>query len=218
MIEITARKCSEKQSPLIEVGKSYICKGVSSLKDGTTVIEVVHPTKKKQTLRVNALRFDWQILTDEMKFEREFREGVRKDTEKMMNEPYLVDALSFTEAESRITDEMSVYISGEFRVDAVKKCNASEVLFSEVDDDDKWYKAKLQFITIDEKTEKEKRSNTTYLVQAKSLARALRYVDEFMGKTMIDYDIVGLNETKIMDVFKYEPKTEEEKKDGNKEA
>lgn len=85
MIEITARKCSEKQSPLIEVGKSYICKGVSSLKDGTTVIEVVHPTKKKQTLRVNALRFDWQILTDEMKFEREFREGVRKDTEKMMN-------------------------------------------------------------------------------------------------------------------------------------
>lgn len=80
MIEITARKCSEKQSPLIEVGKSYICKGVSSLKDGTTVIEVVHPTKKKQTLRVNALRFDWQILTDEMKFEREFREGVRKDT------------------------------------------------------------------------------------------------------------------------------------------
>ena len=85
VIEITARKCSEKQSPLIEVGKSYICKGVSSLKDGTTVIEVVHPTKKKQTLRVNALRFDWQILTDEMKFEREFREGVRKDTEKMMN-------------------------------------------------------------------------------------------------------------------------------------
>lgn len=64
----------------------------------------------------------------------------------------------------------------------------------------------------------EKRSNTTYLVQAKSLARALRYVDEFMGKTMIDYDIVGLNETKIMDVFKYEPKTEEEKKDGDKEA
>lgn len=147
-----------------------------------------------------------------------YQKTMEDGTEKMVNEPYLVDALSFTEAESRITDEMSVYISGEFRVDAVKKCNASEVLFSDVDDDDKWYKAKLQFITIDEKTEKEKRSNTTYLVQAKSLARALRYVDEFMGKTMIDYDIVGLNETKIMDVFKYEPNTEEEKKDGDKEA
>lgn len=64
---------------------------------------------------------------------------------------------------------------------------------------------------------KEKRSNTTYLVQSKSLARALRYIDDFMGKTMIDYDVIGINETKIMDVFKYEPKTKEDE-DGNKEA
>ena len=102
-------------------------------------------------------------------------------------------------------------------MDAVKKSNASEVIFSDVDDDDKWYKAKLQFITIDEKTDKEKRSNTTYLVQSKSLARALRYIGDFMGKTMIDYDVIGINETKIMDVFKYEPKTKEDG-DGNKEA
>ncbi|MBF4211790.1 DUF4494 domain-containing protein, partial [Pseudomonas donghuensis] len=78
-----------------------------------------------------------------------------------------------------------------------------EIFFSDVDDDDKWYKAKLQFITIDEKSEKEKRSNVTYLVQAKSLARALRYIDEVMGKTMIDYDVVGLNETKLIDVFEH---------------
>ena len=139
-----------------------------------------------------------------------YQKTMEDGSEKMVNEPYLVDAMSFTEAEKRITEEMSVYISGEFRVDAVKKSNASEVIFSNVDDDDKWYKAKLQFISIDEKTNKEKRSGTTYLVQSKSLARALRYVDEYMGKTMIDYDIVGLNETKIMDVFKYEPKSEED--------
>lgn len=147
-----------------------------------------------------------------------YQKTIEDGSEKMVNEPYLVDAMSFTEAEKRITEEMSVYISGEFRVDAVKKSNASEVIFSNVDDDDKWYKAKLQFITIDEKTEKEKRSNTTYLVQSKSLARALRYIDDFMGKTMIDYDVIGINETKIMDVFKYEPKTKEDDKDGNKEA
>lgn len=84
-----------------------------------------------------------------------------------------------------------------------------------MDDDDKWYKAKLQFITIDEKTEKEKRSNVTYLVQAKSLARALRYIDEVMGKTMIDYDTVGINETPIMDVFEHHAAGEkkEEKND-----
>ena len=147
-----------------------------------------------------------------------YQKTMEDGSEKMVNEPYLVDAMSFTEAEKRITEEMSVYISGEFRVDAVKKSNASEVIFSNVDDDDKWYKAKLQFITIDEKTEKEKRSNTTYLVQSKSLARALRYIDDFMGKTMIDYDVIGINATKIMDVFKYEPKTKEDDKDGNKEA
>lgn len=149
-----------------------------------------------------------------VRYQKMMEDGI----EKMVNEPYLVDAMSFTEAEKRITEEMSVYISGEFRVDAVKKSNASEVIFSDVDDDDKWYKAKLQFITIDEKTEKEKRSNTTYLVQSKSLARALRYIDDFIGKTMIDYEVIGINETKIMDVFKYEPKTKEDDKDENKEA
>ena len=80
-------------------------------------------------------------------------------------------------------------------------------------DDDKWYKAKLQFITIDEKTEKEKRSTVNYLVQAKSLARALRYVDEEMGKTMIDYDTIGLNETNLMDVFEHQAPNKEEKND-----
>lgn len=147
-----------------------------------------------------------------------YQKTMEDGSEKMVSEPYLVDAMSFTEAEKRITEEMSVYISGKFRVDAVKKSNASEVIFSDVDDDDKWYKAKLQFITIDEKTEKEKHSNTTYLVQSKSLARALRYIDDFMGKTMIDYEVIGINETKIMDVFKYEPKTKEGDEDGAKEA
>lgn len=84
VIEITARRCSDKQSPLVEVGKSYICKGVSTLKDGTTVVEIAHPKKKKATLRVNALRFDWQILTEEIKMERAFKEGVKQDTERMM--------------------------------------------------------------------------------------------------------------------------------------
>lgn len=124
-------------------------------------------------------------------------------TEKKVNEAYVVDALSFTEAESSIIDEMSVYVSGEFHVSGISKAAYSEIFFSDVDDDDKWYKAKLSFITIDEKTEKEKRSTVNYLVQAKSLARALRYIDEEMGKTMIDYEVVGLFETKLMDVFEH---------------
>lgn len=99
------------------------------------------------------------------------------------------------------------------KVSGIGKACYGEIFFSDIDDDDKWYKAKLQFITIDEKSEKEKRSNVTYLVQAKSLARALRYIDEVMGKTMIDYDVVGLNETKLMDVFEhYAPGDKKEEK------
>lgn len=124
-------------------------------------------------------------------------------SEKVVSELYVVDALTCTEAENKVIDEMSAYISGECKVTRTSEAAFSEVFFSDNDEDDKWYKAKFQFITIDEKTEKEKRSNQTCLVQAKSLARALRYVDEVMSKTMIDYDIVGLNETHVMDVFEH---------------
>ena len=110
---------------------------------------------------------------------------------------------------------MSVYVSGEFHVSGITKSAFGEIFFSDVDDDDKWYRAKLQFITIDDKSDKEKRTNVVYLVQAKSLARALRYIDEVMGKTMIDYDTIGINETPIMDVFEHQAASEkkEEKND-----
>lgn len=136
-------------------------------------------------------------------------------SEKVVNELYVVDALSCTEAETSIIDEMSCYISGDSAVTSAKKTNYGEIFFSDLDDDDKWYKAKCQFITIDEKSEKEKRSNVTYLVQAKSLARALRYVDEVMGKNMIDYDIVGLNETHVFDVFEHHAPSYENKEEKN---
>lgn len=144
-----------------------------------------------------------------------YQKTMEDGCEKVVTEQYLIDALSFTEAENAIIEEMSVYVSGELKVSNLGQANFKEVFFSDVDDDDKWYKAKLQFITIDEKTEREKRSNVNYLVQAKSLARALRYIDEVMGKTMIDYDTIGINETPIMDVFEHQAASEkkEEKND-----
>lgn len=146
-----------------------------------------------------------------VKYQKTMEDG----SEKVVSEAYVVDALSFTEAESAIIEEMSVYVSGELKVSNLGKASYNEIFFSDVDDDDKFYTCKLQFITIDEKSEKEKRSNVTYLVQAKSLARALRYVDDAMGKTMIDYDIVGLNETKVFDVFEHHAPSSENKEEKN---
>lgn len=132
-------------------------------------------------------------------------------SEKSVTEKYAIDALSFTEGESAITEEMAAYISGEFKVKSMQEASYREVFFSDKDDDD-WYKAKLQFILIDEKSNKEKRSNVTYLVQAKSMHRAINNIDEVMGKTMIDYDIIGLSKTNVYDVFEHKTKEEKEQK------
>ena len=122
---------------------------------------------------------------------------------KIVTEAYTVEALSFTEAESVITKEISNYISGEFDVKAITRAAYREIFFSDAYDDDKWYRAKLGFITIDEKTEKEKRSNVVYLVQAASLDKARLYVKEVMSNTMIDYEVVSISETPLFDVFEY---------------
>lgn len=123
-------------------------------------------------------------------------------SEKMVNELYVVDALSFTEAEASIIDNMQVYVSGEFKVANINPTNYNEIFFSDISDDDLWFKARLAFITINEK-DKEKLTYVNYLIQAKSIERAKRYVDEVMGKTMIDYELKSLSETKILDVFEH---------------
>lgn len=119
--------------------------------------------------------------------------------QKAVNEPYLVDALSFTEAESRITEEMAPFISGEFTVSAVKREKLSEVFFDETGD--KWYKVKYNIITVDEKTAVEKKTSVTTLVQAANFQAALDNFMEGMKGTMADFEIASIIETPLMDVF-----------------
>ena len=134
-----------------------------------------------------------------IRYEKVMEDGLQKK----VTESYVVDALSFSEAEERIIEEMSSYISGEFDVADIKKAPYKEIFFSDDEMADRWYKAKLQFITIDEKTEKEKKTTVYYLVQAGSFEGARRNIDEVMGGTMIDYIIDTVSETSIMDVFEH---------------
>ena len=143
-----------------------------------------------------------------IKYEKVMEDGLQKQ----VVEQYVVDALSFAEAEQRINEEMSQYISGEFEVTDVKKAQYKEVFFDDNAESDRWYKAKLDFITIDERTEKEKRSRVTYLVQATNLNRAMKNVDTVMGGTMIDYDAASISDTKLVDVFEYGKGNEAEDK------
>lgn len=140
-------------------------------------------------------------------YEKTMEDGLQKK----VTENYVVDALSFTEAEKRIMEEMSCYISGEFTVKDIKIAPYKEIFFSDEEMADKWYKAKLKFITIDEKTEKEKSTNVNYLVQAGTLNGAVKNIESVMGGTMIDYVIAAVNETTLMDVFEYKKVTKEDK-------
>lgn len=136
-------------------------------------------------------------------FETKIRyDKVQEDgSQKKVTELYVVDALSFGEAETKIVNEMESYVTGEYSVKNITPANYHEIFFSDNNNDDKWYKAKLQFITIDEKTEKEKRSNIFYLVQGNSTESAQKAIAEIMGGTMIDYVVISISETKILDVF-----------------
>ena len=127
---------------------------------------------------------------------------------KKVTETYVIDALSFGEAEKRILEEMTSYVSGEFEVCALKIAPYKEIFFADSNMDDKWYVAKLAFITIDEKTDKEKKTRVCYLVNAGNINAAVKNIEEQMAGTMIDYDTFNVSETQILDVFEYKPKGE----------
>lgn len=140
----------------------------------------------------------------------QYEKFMENGMQKKVTELYIVEALSFTEAESRIIEDMSVYINGEYEVKDIKKAKYKEIWFSDDTNADRFYQAKLQFITIDEKTGKEKHSNFVCLVQASTLNGAIKGIDEVMSGTMIDYTSVEAKETKILDVIEYVVKNKEE--------
>lgn len=122
---------------------------------------------------------------------------------KKVNELYLVDALSATECEARLIEEMTPFITGEFAVKSVKESNYSELFLSEEEAADRYFKCKLIFITLDEKSGKEFKTSTLILVQAADLREAVKKLDEGMKGTMADYQIGSVAETAIMDVYSY---------------
>ena len=137
-----------------------------------------------------------------IRYERTMPNGMSKK----VTELYLVDACSFAEAEGRITKEMEPYISGDFDVVTIKRTNYSEIVDS-LSTADKWFKAKLVFITVDEKSGKEKKASTHFIVSASDINNAHICVVEHMKGSVMDFEIATLDETKIMDIFRYKPNT-----------
>ena len=131
-----------------------------------------------------------------------FEKMMENGMQKKVTEPYLVDALSFTEAEARIIEEIRPFISGEFTVTDIKRARLSELFFNE--NGDRFYKIKIYFITLDEKSGAEKKTAAQMLAQASNLKEAIAVLEEGMKGTLADYTIASVTETQLMDVFPFD--------------
>ncbi len=131
-----------------------------------------------------------------IKYEKTMEDGKQKK----VTEVYVVDAHSFTESEEAITNELKEYISGEFKVVGIKKVAYTEIVFDE-DNNDKHYLVKVQYVTLDESSGKEKLTTVPYLIQGKTLQGAIKTAEEFMTGTMSDWQIASIAVTNILDVF-----------------
>lgn len=140
-----------------------------------------------------------------IRFEKTMENGMTKK----ITETHMLDALSFAESENNCIEELRQYISGEFTVVSIKRTNYSEVFFSDEASADRYFKCKLLFITLDERTGTEKKTPNHILVQAADLRDAVKKLDEGMKGTMADYQIALIAETPIIDVHPYQPQTEQ---------
>jgi hypothetical protein len=135
-------------------------------------------------------------------YEKMMENGIQKK----VTEPYLVDALSFTEAEARITEEIKPYIRGEYTVADIKRARLNEIFFN--DNGDRYYKIKIFFITLDEKSGAEKKTAVQMLAQASDLKEAITVLEEGMKGSLADYTIASVAESPLMDIFSFAPKAE----------
>lgn len=131
-------------------------------------------------------------------FDRTAEDG----TIKKVTEPYLVDALSFTEAEARIIKECQPFATGEFTVASVRRCKIAEMVYFE--EGDKWYRCRVNYVSVDMEKQVEKRIAQTMMVQASDLQQAVGVLVKSMEGLPSDYEIASVTQTNILDVFKYE--------------
>ena len=124
---------------------------------------------------------------------------------KKVSESYLVDALSFTEAEKRIIKEIRPFVSvGELEVVNIRRARIAELFLNEEAEDDRYFRAKVNFITVDEKSGSEKKTSATMIVKSDSLPNAVTELKAQLDSQMASYEIATVTDTQILDVFQYE--------------
>ncbi|UXP32395.1 DUF4494 domain-containing protein [Reichenbachiella agarivorans] len=130
-------------------------------------------------------------------------EGIMKQT----TDVFLVDAMSYTEAESRIYAAMERDVSGEFAVTNISKTNIGELIHFE--DADYWYKAKVTYSSVDGDSGKEVNVNTYFLVNAEDLKHAFDRVSDSLNSMLVPFEIPSIAKTNVVEVYPYDAEEEE---------
>lgn len=123
--------------------------------------------------------------------------------QKKVTETYIVSALSFTEAEARIVEEMKPFVSGEFSVKNIRRANYKEVFFSMNANADKWFACQLEFVSIDERSAKEKKTKFNVLIQSENLNDTVEKLALIIKESIVDYNALSIKETPIVEVFNF---------------
>lgn len=123
--------------------------------------------------------------------------------ERKVKESYLLDAMSYTEAETRIKSEMESIVKGDYYISSLKPSNIIEVISSDDLNDDRWYKAKIAIIDADQVSGKEKKANSYYLVAASCTNKSLENINKNLSTYIVPWEVVSVADTNFMDVFPY---------------
>lgn len=150
--------------------------------------------------KVTAVTSHWFEVR--VRYEKTSEDGKQR----AVTEQYVVEAMSFTEAEAAITAYIVPYVSGGFAITAITIAPYGEVFFTDDEKADKYFRVKVAFIILDEKTGKEKKTTATYLASAANTEGALRNTDAAFAPTMIDYYVSSITETALLDVVRREAK------------
>lgn len=120
---------------------------------------------------------------------------------KRVSEPYLVAAMTFTDAEARIFEELASSIRGEFSVINIARTDFHDIF--QYEDSDTWYKCKISFEGASEDSEKPKKVSQNFLIGASSVKEATERLTESLSTLMVDFNVTSVNVTGIVDIFPF---------------
>jgi len=120
---------------------------------------------------------------------------------KRVSEPYLLSAMTFTDAEARIYEELGSFIRGEFSVMGITREDIQDIF--QYDDADSWFKCKISYDNIDDDGDKKRTVTQNFLVSAKTVKDSYERIEESLESLMLDYQIISIIASPIVEIFPY---------------